>query len=95
MERRPMDYAVGPGELARRRAALDSLRQQVSEARRSMSPGGTPTGAGGRAGGGGGGGGGASRLEQQRETMREHERMLADLGRGVGRLKTQSVMINE
>jgi len=25
----------------------------------------------------------------------EHDRMLADLGRGVGRLKTQSVMINE
>ncbi|CAM9209894.1 unnamed protein product [Scytosiphon promiscuus] len=92
MESRPVDYAVGQGELARRRAALDNLRQQLSAARGSMS-----TGAGERGGGGGGGGdgGGASRLEQQRETMREHERMLADLGRGVGRLKTQSVMINE
>ncbi|CAN0377423.1 unnamed protein product [Pylaiella littoralis] len=94
MERRPVDYAFGQGELGRRRAALESLRQDVDVARGSMPLGDMSMG-GGAAGGGGGGGGSTSRLEQQRQTMRDHDRMLEDLGRGVGRLKTQSVMINE
>eukprot|EP00903_Cladosiphon_okamuranus_P013758 g12807.t1 len=92
MERRPIDYACGQGELARRRAALDGLRQEVDVARRAVSSG-EAVGSGG--GAGGAGGGGMSRLDQQRQTMREHDRMLADLGRGVGRLKTQTVLINE
>ncbi|CAM9742882.1 unnamed protein product [Ectocarpus sp. 6 AP-2014] len=92
MERRPVDFAVGHGELARRRAALDTLRREVGTVRGSMGGG---RGGGAAAAGAAGGSGGMSRLEQQRETMKEHDRMLADLGRGVGRLKTQSVMINE
>ncbi|CAN0366968.1 unnamed protein product [Ectocarpus sp. 12 AP-2014] len=92
MERRPVDFAVGQGELARRRAALDTLRREVGAVRGSMGGG---RGGGAAAAGAAGGSGGMSRLEQQRETMKEHDRMLADLGRGVGRLKTQSVMINE
>ncbi|CAN0399547.1 unnamed protein product, partial [Ectocarpus sp. 12 AP-2014] len=36
MERRPVDFAVGQGELARRRAALDTLRREVDAVRGSM-----------------------------------------------------------
>eukprot|EP00904_Undaria_pinnatifida_P000495 jgi/Undpi1/10446/HiC_scaffold_29.g12896.m1 len=95
MEMRPIDFAVGQGELARRRAGLEALRREVDAARGgrgATAPRDSPTGA---SGGGGSNDVYGSRLEQQRETMKEHDRMLADLGRGVGRLKTQSVMINE
>eukprot|EP00752_Nemacystus_decipiens_P018489 g16577.t2 len=93
MERRPIDYACGQGELARRRSALNGLRQEVDAVRRAVPAGEAGVSGGGAAGGASGSG--MSRLDQQRQTMREHDRMLADLGRGVGRLKTQSVMINE
>lgn len=100
MERRPVDYAVGQGELVRRRELLDALQHQVGAVRASPSgrdgmgtaAAGSGEGFGGRSGGGGDS---ISRLEQQRETMREHDRMLEELGRGVGRLKNQSTLINE
>ncbi|CAN0126194.1 unnamed protein product, partial [Discosporangium mesarthrocarpum] len=90
MERRPVDFAMGQSEVARRRSQLDELRKDVVSVR----------GVGGGAGGlmaaeAGLGMGMGSRLEQQRETMREHDRMLEDLGRGVSRLHTQSRMIGD
>ncbi|CAN0041235.1 unnamed protein product [Ascophyllum nodosum] len=88
MEMKPVDYAVGQGELGRRREALEALRREVDAVGGSKPSGGFPSE-------GGSGRGSDSRLEQQRETMREHERMLEELGQGVGRLKTQSTLIND
>ena len=43
----------------------------------------------------GGGQAGSARLQQQKDVMREHDRLVSELEKGVGRLHTQSVMIHD
>jgi hypothetical protein len=84
-EARPGDFGINRAELARRRSLIEGLEKQLATLSGSSSNSGARTAA--TAGNG--------RLAQQRETMREHDRIVEDLGKGVSRLHQTSTMIND
>ncbi|KAG5192501.1 soluble NSF attachment protein receptor [Tribonema minus] len=84
-ETRPMDHGLTRVKVLRRRSQLEGLEQQLQS-----------VGGGGGAGMRGSGSGGISgRLAKQREAMQEHDRIVEELGKGVGRLHQTSVVIND
>jgi hypothetical protein len=85
-EARPGDFGINRAELARRRSLIEGLEKQLATLSGSSSSSGAARTAATASNG---------RLAQQRETMREHDRIVEDLGKGVSRLHQTSTMIND
>jgi predicted RNase H-like nuclease (RuvC/YqgF family) len=84
-EARPGDFGINRAELARRRSLIEGLEKQLATLSGSSSGDASRTATTASNG----------RLAQQRETMREHDRIVEDLGKGVSRLHQTSTMIND